>query len=58
MMAIRADHQGAEKSSMFTLQHASHDKEIRWRISGLIDAKQEKRVCGAALDCERLDLTC
>jgi hypothetical protein len=43
---------------MFTLQHASHDKEIRWRISGLIDAKQEKRVCGAALDCERLDLTC
>jgi hypothetical protein len=42
MMAIRADHHGAEKNSMFTLQHTSHDEEIRRRISSLIEAGQEK----------------
>jgi hypothetical protein len=28
---------------MFTLQHASHDEEIRRRISGLIEAEQGKK---------------
>jgi hypothetical protein len=50
MMAIRADHQGAEKSSMFTLQHASHDEEIRRRISGLIEAGQEKKGVWCSLE--------